>query len=791
MEPKCSECPLNGTKKIYGDWSNPEAELGVVVEVGMAPAKEEGLQGKVFVGISGKILRAINFKLGYKNPYLCNSLLCELPDEISDQDKALAIECCRDRLLEEITSKNPKLIIALGAMPFEELCGSYSIMRSAGRVFPTEKTEFKIAPILPVIHPAFVWRNPEVFYDFVEQMESGLRWLSGTYQSAVRPEVVIATRDNIGEILDIIEGAKIGSLDLETTGGGFYPYGWEPDQIRCIIFAVDNKTSYIIPGFHCGKDNPYWEYWDNEIEYENLITATDIYPRLKEIIEKGKWRTHNGQFDAGFLAQIGIILKIYFDSMLSHYTLDEREYAHSLKRVSHKYLGAPDWEEDIGEFVSKKKDTYDKVPNSRLFWYGAHDGIYTNQISERLEEETRDTWFLHNILLPAANMFNGLRHRGIRIDPKELMRLDDNLEEEVSRGEDDLNVLAGQPVNPNSPQEVMELLYDDLKYPLPYGHKGRVRTSNKKALAQFLPDPLVEKIIECRHLSKLKNTYVESLAKFIDRDMRIHPFTRLMSAVTGRISTEDPSVMNITKTGGIMRIYISEEGHKFGVFDYSGMELRVGALETGDEHLKEILWDPDRDPHIECATEAYGADQAEAKKGTIKTVVFGRFYGRGIDSVERALRLSRDEAEHLVWTVDGFFPGLPIYQVRIKDEIHAKGYLVSRFGRHRRFGLLTRETIQDVYRQGYNFPIQSTSSDIPLLVMLQLYEMREEIKAVPLWPIHDAIIFDMESEDCVPVIKAHMERMAQELVDGEMRFPIKAKVGDNWGDAQIWKEEGE
>ena len=788
VEPRCKDCPLSGKTKVHGGWVDPQAELGNVVMVGMAPAREEVLQGKVFVGISGQILKGINSRLGYKNPYLCNSLLCELPDEISDQDRALAIECCRGRLLEEITLIKPELIIALGAMPFEELCGNYAIMKSAGRVFPTEKTRYKLAPVLPTIHPAFVWRNPDVFYDFVEQIESGIKWLGQTYQSAVRPEVVIATKENIDEILDIVGKAEIGSLDLETTGGGFYPYGWDPDQIRCAIFAVDNKTSYIIPGFHCAKDNPFWDYWpEGEIEYENLLA----YPRLKEIIEKGKWRFHNGQFDCGFLLQIGIKAEIYFDSMLAHYTLDEREYVHSLKRLGHKYLGAPDWEDDLGEFVTKKKDTYDKVPNSRLFWYGAHDGIYTNQISERLEKDTKETWFLHSILLPAANMFNELRHRGIRIDSKELMRLDDNLEDEVSRGEDDLNVLAGEPVNPNSPQEVMELLYDKLKYPLPYGAKGRVRTSNKKALNSFLPDPLVEQIIECRHISKLKNTYVESLAKFIDRDMRIHPFTRLMATVTGRVATEDPSVMNITKTGGIMRIYIPNEGRRFGVFDYSGMELRVGALEANDEHLKEILWDPDRDPHRECATAAYGADQAKKMRGRIKTVVFGRFYGRGTDSVERALRLRRDEAEYLVETVDSFFPGLPTYQARIRDRIHSEGYLVSRFGRYRRFGLLTREFIQEIYRQGYNFPIQSTASDIPLLVMLKLYGMRDEIRAVPLWPIHDAIIFDMESESCVPVIKGYMEQFAQELVDGEMRFPCEAKVGDNWGDAQIWKEEGD
>lgn len=788
VEPKCSDCPLNGQKKVYGGWSDPSDTQpnGPVVEVGMAPAKEEGLQGKVFVGISGQILKAINQKLGYENPYLCNSLLCELPDEISDADRALAIECCKGRLLEEITIKSPKLIIALGAMPFEELCGNYAIMRSAGRVFPTEKTEYGIAPVLPVIHPAFVWRNPDVFYDFVEQMESGIRWLNGTYQSAVSPTVVIATRDNISEILDVVGKAEVGSLDLETTGGGFYPYGWNPDQIRCLVFAVDNKTSYIIPGYHCGKDNPYWDYWeDGEIEYENLLINPEVYPRLKEIIEKGKWRFHNGQFDCGFLYQIGIRPKIYFDSMLAHYTLDEREYAHSLKRLSHKYLGAPDWEDDIRDFLTKKADTYDKVPNSKLFWYGAHDGIYTNQISERLEEDTEETWFLHNILLPSANMFNELRHRGIRIDPRELMSLDDKLDLEVSKSEDELNELCGEPINPNSPQEVMELLYDKLRYPI---HPRYGRTSNKKALANFLPDPIVEKVIECRHLSKLKNTYVESLAKFTDRDMRIHPFTWLIHAVTGRLATDDPSVMNIAKRGGIMRIYIPNEGHKFAAFDTKQMELRCGALEANDDHLKELLLSG-RDPHREAAVQAYGEDLADKKRGPAKTVVFGRFYGRGVESVMYAERLSREEAENLVATVDSFYPNLHRYQERIRNLIHTKGYLVSRFGRYRRFGLITKENVKEYERQGYNFPIQSMASDINLLCMLYLYGMREELGATPLWPIHDSIMFDIEDEAVIPRIKKLIETHAEELVGGEMKFPVDVKVGDNWGDAIPWEED--
>lgn len=787
IEPNCKDCPLNGKQKVYGDGP----EIADVVMVGMAPAREELIQKKVFVGISGQILKKVNSKLGYNSPYLCNSLLCEIPGDWKEDDpmRGEAIECCRERLLEDISSRRPKLIIAMGAMPLEELVGAYSIMKVAGRVFPTDNTKYGIAPILPTIHPAYVWRWPDIFYDFIEQMEAGIRWLKGTYQSAVEPTVVIATRDNINTILDLVERAEIGSLDLETTGDGFYPYGWDPDQIRCIILAVDNKTAYIIPGFHCGKDNPYWDTWpDGEIEYENLLVNPKVFSRLKEVIENGKWRFHHGQFDCGFLFQIGIFPKIHFDSMAAHYTTDEREYVHSLKRLGHKYLGAPDWEDDIKEFLTKKKDSYDKIPNSRIFYYGSHDGVYTNQISERLEEDTKNVWFLHNILLPAENMFNELRHRGIRVNPKELMGLDERLELEVSKAEDELNDLCGEPLNPGSPQEVMEFLYDKMHYPI---HPRYGRTSNKRALSSYFPDPICEKIIECRHLNKLKNTYVESLARFIDRNTKIHPFTWLTHAVTGRLATEDPSVMNIAKRGGIMRIYIPEPGHKFAAFDFKQMELRWIAMIAEDNHLKEILLDPTRDPHREVAIEAYGEDLADIKRGPAKTIVFGRPYGRGMEGIMYAEKLTWEETKRVVEVVDGFFPNLHQYQERVRNDIHTKGYLVSYFGRYRRFGLLTKENIKEYERQGYNFPIQSPASDLNLLCMLHMYQMREELKAVPLWPIHDNIIFDIESETSIPVIKKEIESYAESVVKGVMKFPVDVKVGDNWGDAQIWKEPGE
>ena len=813
MDPRCSECPLNGSPKVYGEeikvlipseedrdsanpkvllkYIQPSQENSGVVMVGIAPAEEEVAKGRVYVGISGQILKSALVRLKYPGAYLCNCLLCQIPDDWKEGDsrRDLALECCSGRLLEDIKSRKPRLIVAMGGVPMTLFLGNYQISKIAGRVFPTDFTIHKIAPVLPTLHSAYIWRWPEMFYDFVEQMDSGIRWINGGYQSAVSPNLVVALPETIDSIISYIgafmDQGGIGSLDLETTGGGFYPYGWNPDQIRCMIISIDNKNSYIIPGFKCTKKENEYLTEEGDTEYENLLFT----PGLKELVEKGKWRTWNGQFDAGFLAQIGVTLKIHFDGMLAHYTQDERELAHSLKKVAHKYLGAPDWEEDVRLYTSKKQDTYDKIPNDKLFWYGSHDGIYTNQICERLEEDTKDNWSLHNILLPAANMFNELRHRGIRVDPRGLMKLDENLEVEVSKAEDELNVLCGEPLNPNSPQEVMGYVYDTLKLPL---HRRYGRTSNKRALESYLPNAVIEKVLECRHLSKMKSTYIESLAKFINpSEMRLHPFTRLMAAVTGRLATEDPSVMNVVKRGGIMRIYLPEEGHRFGIFDFSGMELRCLALEAPDETLTKILLDLNRDPHHEVGLIAYKGDEAlaKSKRGRVKTCVFGRAYGRGIESIMYAERMPREDVEILVEAIDGYMPGLYQYQNRIKGLVHNQGFLVSYFGRYRRFGLLTKENFHDCERQGFNFPIQSMASDVNLLCMLHLYQMREELDITPLWPIHDAIIIDLGPKASVSKVKGIIEAHASELVGGKMIFPVKVKVGDNWGDAIPPEEE--
>jgi len=771
MSGNCNECPLKNQPKVLGKGSREDKDKHYrVAFVGIAPAKEEVEQGAPFVGRSGQLLWSVVGQLEYGDSYATNIMLCELPGDFSSSDQRKAIECCKDRLFSELKEVNPEFVVALGVAPLGVLTGKdYSMRDVAGRLLPGPGFL-----VLPVTHPAAVLRRPEEFSDFVDALESGKRYMSGSYLQAVVPKAVIVNEDNIKEILQTIENAELIAVDLETTGKGFFPYGRHPDTIRCVVVSVDDETSYIFPG----KSSPHFEPHPDFSEDEGL----------KRVINNSKCIFHNGQFDCGFLLQAGYSPKIFYDTFLAHYILDEREYSHGLKKLAHKYLGAPDWEKGLKEFLPNKKSSYDLIPDDKLYTYAASDTAYTYLLYKRLKDEV-DYPFFSNLIIPCANMFNELRHRGLRIDVDVLMSLEEVLEKELRSSTEELEKLAGYYLNPFSPQEVAVLLYDKLEFPIVprYG-----RSTSKKALAQYPGNPVVDKVIECRNIGKLRSTYIAGLASFVDLNFRIHPFTKLHGAVTGRLATEDPSVMNVTEKGGIKKLYIPEDGHLIVDADFKAMELRCYAVIAEDIYLKELLelslTDPTKDPHTMVAVEASKRCGREITRQQAKSGVFGKLYGRGVQSFVYGYGLSEKDAVALMKAIESLFPTIKKYNEGIRVDIHKYGELESYFGRKRRFGLLTRENTKEAYRMGANFKVQSMASDINLYTMLHMFKEREKFRAVPLFPVHDSIVFDVESQDCIAPIKKEIEEYARSLVDNKIGFRVEIKAGKSWGDTEKWKE---
>jgi len=758
---KCEECPLNGKPKVLSEGE------GKVVIVGIAPAKEEVKLGRPFVGLSGKLLRSATEQLDYPSYYLTNTLLCEIPEECSSADLNKAIKCCRDRLLYEVDQLKPDLVIALGNIPLEVLTGdNYSITSVEGRVLPG-----LVCPVLPVVHPAAVLRRTDEFQNFFDALEVGTTWLNGTYRQASTPKVVIVDENNKAEAYQQIENAKLVSVDLETTGNGFFPYGSEKrrDKIRCIAISLDGEISFIIPG----HSSPHFPEHPNFIQDDNL----------RGLLNKCDCIFQNGQFDCGFLWQEGYRTKIFYDTLLAHYLMDERGYSSGLKPMAKKYLGASDWESNIKIYLPHKKSSYDNIPDEVLYRYASHDAAYTYQLYD-IFKEREDGTILRDLLLPSSNMFVDIRHSGILIDVDELVDTDTYLDEDINKIEKELEAELGYSINVFSSQEVVKLIYDQLELPvLPrFG-----RSSSVKVLDTYIDHPVVAKVKEARQLGKLKSTYVVGMAKFLDDNWRIHPFIKQFSTVTGRLSAEDPSVLNIVRNSRVKKQYLPNPGHWLGAFDQKQMELRIYALLANDTSLKDIFFSGNLDPHGIIRKSLLERTGKDYDRGKVKGGVFGLLYGRGKESFMYGFRISEEETNDLMSSIRKFFPGIGHYNLDIRESIHRDGFLESYFGRKRRFPLITRENKHELYRMGANFPIQSTASDINLFCMLHLYNLRDELGILPLFPIHDSIVIDIQDKESVPRIIDEIESFSRALVKDEMLFKVEAEIGRNWGETEKWK----
>lgn len=787
---KCEECPLDKIK-VFGEGMGAirkEDGKGLrlleggahydVAFVGMAPAKEELIQGRPFVGPSGRLFRTTVDDYEYPAYYVTNTLLCEIPYGMNEKEVAAAVKCCQERLFEEIRRVGPSLVVALGNMPLEALCGKRMLITKVSGKLREGRAEIGNTPVLPVEHPASILRRPMGYSDFCWSMEYGVRWLSKSVKVANEPTWEVVTPDTLGEFLRLLKNHGRAAIDIETTKNGLFPYVRDPDKIRCIGFSFDKKHAYIVPGY---PSTILGSEWINLIEDEDL----------KEVMWDINGTYHNGMFDCGFLMAAGYKPRLHNDTMLMHYMMDERgKSAHGLKKLAYRYLGAPEWELDIGKYLNTKNTSYDNIPDEALHRYLAHDVCYTEQLESVFEPEMVDAQVYRSLMIPCANMFTEIRHKGIKIDVDVLMKLDGELREKIVGEEERLRDMCGFWVNPASPKQAAELVYDILGLPeTEYG-----RTTEEGALEIYRSNPYVKRILEYRGLAKLRGAYVDNFSYFVDNDWRIHPLMKMFAAVTGRIASEDPAVFNIPKEGGIKRMFLPEKGHELLECDQRQMELRWYALIGRDKYLESILYtDPEQggDPH-KVATIEYlvraGIESSEKNlkkyRRIVKTGVFGRLYGRGLRSIMNDFGISWDDANELVQVIDALFPSILRYNNTIKNAVHHDHVIESYFGRKRRFKLITEESRQEIYRQALNHPIQSAASDLNLYLMLHLY-YNKEIRALginPLFPVHDSIVFDIESREGLSRLHREMRDFCYDLVKHEMIFDPEMKIGSNWED---------
>ncbi len=414
-------------------------------------------------------------------------------------------------------------------------------------------------------------------------------------------------------------------------------------------------------------------------------------------------------------------------------------------------------------------------------------------LTEKLKETEMLTLY-EEIELPLTYVLSAMEKEGIAADKTALAEYGNQLSSRIAELEKDIYAKAGEEFNINSPKQLGVILFEKLK--MPYGKKTKTGYSTAaEVLDKLAPTyPLVADILEYRQLAKLKSTYADGLANFIDDTGRIHSTFHQTITATGRISSADPNLQNIPirmELGrSIRKVFLPAEGCVFVDADYSQIELRVLAHMSGDETLIQAYRQAE-DIHRITASQVFHVpfDQVtDLQRRNAKAVNFGIVYGISSFGLSQDLSISKKEAAEYIERYFESYPKIKAFLDGLVASAKEKGYSLTMYKRRRPLPELSSGNfVQRSFgeRVAMNAPIQGTAADIIKIAMIRVHDrlFAEGLKSQLILQVHDELLIEtrQEEQDKVRrILKEEMLRAADLSVDLE----VDMHSGANWYEAK-------
>jgi DNA polymerase I len=614
----------------------------------------------------------------------------------------------------------------------------------------------------------------------------------------------VRTPDDLASLVETLESAPAFAIDTETTS--IRPMRAE---LVGLSFAIEPGSGWYVPV--------------RAPEGEAHLDAKTVLDRLGPILEdqtKPKLG-HNIKYDVLVLRRAGVELRGHLapgggDSMIASYLLDASRSSHSMDALALALLGRHNI--PISDLIGtgRKQRTFDTVALDRATAYAAEDADVTLQLCRamlpRLSEAGLDALF-SGLEMPLVDALAELEWNGIRVDPDELERQRARIEERIKalRVEisDEAMASIGREFDPDSPRQLAGALFNKPDAADPgLGLRGKTGPStDAEVLEKLSQDPSVETpipdlILEYRRLTKLVNTYLESLVEEIDpRTGRIHASFNQTVAATGRLSSSDPNLQNIpirTDLGReIRKAFVADEGHRLVTADYSQIELRLLAHLSRDPALIEAFREG-QDIHAAVAAQIHGVPldkvTREQRDGA-KMVNFGIVYGITAFGLARRLGVSNTEAGEII---DGYkkrFAGITTFLEECVEHARRHGHVETMMRRRRPIPDIeardpTRRALAE--RMAINSVVQGSAADLIKIAMVDLHRRLSphaghlrgggapEIGGVRmLLQIHDELVFEAPEDRAEAVrdlVVARMER-AMSL---DVPLVAEASVSADW-----------
>ncbi|MBP6975639.1 MAG: DNA polymerase I [Candidatus Moranbacteria bacterium] len=397
--------------------------------------------------------------------------------------------------------------------------------------------------------------------------------------------------------------------------------------------------------------------------------------------------------------------------------------------------------------------------------------------------------------LPLVPILFRMEEKGVRLNTETLQSMSDEVTGEIALLEKRVWDLAGKEFNINSPKQLADILFVDLRIPTKNIKKNKTGLSTastelEKLRAEY---PIVTLIEQYRELFKLKTTYLDALPSLVDMRSRIHTTYHQTVAATGRLSSSDPNLQNIPARQSwskrIRGAFEAEPGHVLVGVDYSQIELRVAAHLSEDANMIEAFRQGE-DIHRKTAAVVFGVEP-EAVTGDMrrqaKVFNFGILYGMGAFGLAQAADIDQKEAGKFIEAYFDRFSGVAKYLEASKVFAREHGYVETELGRRRNVPEIQSRNVQ-VARSGermaVNMPVQGLAADIMKLAMIaadRLVTERYDKTATMLLQVHDEIIFEVQEEVAVGFAVDLKEAMETVYT---LKVPLTVDVasGKDWGE---------
>ena len=596
----------------------------------------------------------------------------------------------------------------------------------------------------------------------------------------------ITTEVQLDQIIKEINTSGVLSLDLETTSLNVY-------QAEILGFALawgENQAVYIpVDHFYLGMPKQL-----NLAQIKDKLESTLLNPNIAKVCQ-------NHKYDRKVLTLNGFKVQGWVgDPMLMAHLLDPTRLSFGLDALSkaifdHKNLS-------FKEVAGSKgaADRFRLVTVERATEYAAEDADLTLRLyhyfKPQLEAAPDLLKLYHDIELPLNEVLAEMELQGIKVDCLQLKSQSQEMLQKLQKLSKEIYDLAGETFNIDSPKQLGHILFERLALEAK-GSKKKTSTGQKSTRHDILErmqdqHEIIGKILEYRHLAKLRNTYLEALPTLVEtKTERVHTSFSQTGTATGRLSSNDPNLQNIPLRSAdgkrIREAFITDEGWQLISADYSQVELRLLAHFAEATNLINSF-KMGQDIHATTASEMFDIPleeiSADQRRGA-KAINFGLMYGMGPKKLSESIGVSFKEAKSMIAAYFERYGEVRKFFSSAVSEAELHETTKTLMGRRRPLKEINAKGARKAQaeRLAVNTPIQGTAADILKLAMVKLHRAlkAENLRARMLLTVHDEIVLEAPHEE-VERVRLLTKNCMENAVQLSVPLAVEVGIGQNWAE---------